>query len=185
VRKQSKDKADDLTEEKLIEMLKKGQNEEIVQILTSESVALSNGAEKGPTFSGSYFNSLDFEPAYNLLTHLILTSASVDTLLPQVISNLSTPPSYPQGPSLSIAILSSIFNIIPERPSLRFQVFKAILSIAQKHNLYDYVSSYFDSVNEWLDEWKVSPEERSQVWAIVISMAEKAGDKYQRLERIL
>lgn len=52
VRKQSKDKADGLTEEKLIEMLKKGQNEEIVQILTSESATLSNGAERGSTSSG-------------------------------------------------------------------------------------------------------------------------------------
>jgi hypothetical protein len=52
VRKQSKDKADVLTEEKLVEMLKKGQNAEIVQILTSESAALSTGAEKGTTLSG-------------------------------------------------------------------------------------------------------------------------------------
>jgi translation initiation factor 3 subunit M len=125
---------------------------------------------------------LDFEPAYNLLIHLILTSASVETLLPQVITNLSTPPSFPQGPSISVAILSTIFNIIPEHPSLRFQVFRTILSIAQEHNLYDYVSPYFDSVNEWLDEWKVKPEERSQVWAIIISMAEKAEDRYHLSE---
>ena len=50
VRKQSKDKADILTEERLVELLKKGENEEIVQILTSESAALSTGAEKGTTF---------------------------------------------------------------------------------------------------------------------------------------
>jgi len=63
-------------------------------------------------------------------------------------------------------------------------VFKSILSIAQEHNLYDYVSPYFDSVNEWLDEWKVAPEERSQVWAIIISMAEKAEDRYRHFSYI-
>jgi hypothetical protein len=47
--RKSKDKADVLTEEKLIEMLKKGEKEEIVQILTSESAALATGAEKGTT----------------------------------------------------------------------------------------------------------------------------------------
>ena len=45
--RKSKDKADVLSEEKLIELLKKGENEEIVQILVSESAALSTGAEKG------------------------------------------------------------------------------------------------------------------------------------------
>ena len=45
--RKSKDKADVLTEEKLIELLKRGENEEIIRILTSESAALSGGSEKG------------------------------------------------------------------------------------------------------------------------------------------
>jgi hypothetical protein len=45
--RKSKDKADILTEEKLIELLKKGENEEIVRILTAESTALSSSSEKG------------------------------------------------------------------------------------------------------------------------------------------
>jgi hypothetical protein len=43
----SKDKVDVLNEDKLIELLKKGENEEIVRILTSESAALSGSSEKG------------------------------------------------------------------------------------------------------------------------------------------
>ena len=132
---------------------------------------------KVPKFAIYGADDLDFEPAYNLLIHLIKTSASAETHLSQVITNLAKPPSLPQGPAISIAILSTIFNIIPEYPSLRFHVFKTILTISQEHNLYDYVSPYFDSVNEWLDEWKVTTEERSQVWAIIISMAEKAQDR--------
>ena len=130
-------------------------------------------------------NTLDFEPAYNLLIHLILTSASVSTLLPQVISNLATPPSYPQGPSISIAILSTIFNVIPEYPALQFQIFKAILSISQQYNLYDYVSPYFKPVNQWLSEWKVTPEDRTQVWETIISMAEKADDRWLHANQFL
>lgn len=106
-----------------------------------------------------------------------MTSASAEKLLPQVIANLSTPPSFPHGPSIAVAVLSTIFNIIPEYPPLRFQIFKTILSISQEHNLYDYVSPYFSSVNEWLDEWKVAEQGRSQVWATIISMAEKADDR--------
>ena len=45
--RKSKEKAEVLTEEKLIELLKKGENEEIVRILTSESAALSGSSEKG------------------------------------------------------------------------------------------------------------------------------------------
>jgi hypothetical protein len=45
--RKSKDKTDVLTEEKLVELLKKGENEEIVRILTSESAVLSSSAEKG------------------------------------------------------------------------------------------------------------------------------------------
>ena len=45
--RKSKDKVDVLTEEKLIELLKNGENDEIVKILTSESAALSASSEKG------------------------------------------------------------------------------------------------------------------------------------------
>ena len=45
--RKSKDKTDVLTEEKLIELLKKGENDEIVRILTAESAVLSSSSEKG------------------------------------------------------------------------------------------------------------------------------------------
>jgi hypothetical protein len=43
-----KDKSDVLAEDKLIELFKKGENEQIVRILTTESAALSASVEKGP-----------------------------------------------------------------------------------------------------------------------------------------
>ena len=181
--RKTKDKAGVLTEEKLVELLKKGENEEIVRILTSESATLSSSSEKGIFSFTSYqvfgmgVDSVDFEPAYNLLIHLVLTSKSTEMLLPQVITNLSTPPSFPQGPSVSIAVLATIFNVIPEYPTLQFRVFKTILSISQEYNLYDYVSPYFKSVNQWLKEWNVSEQDRTQIWTTIISMAEKAGDR--------
>jgi hypothetical protein len=182
--RKTKDKSDVLTEEKLVELLKKGENEEIVRILTSESSTLSSSSEKGIFFFYPLtrflewgVDSVDFEPAYNLLIHLVLTSKSTETLLPQVITNLSTPPSFPQGPSVSIAVLATIFNVIPEYPTLQFRVFKTILSISQEYNLYDYVSPYFKSVNQWLKEWNVSEQDRTQIWTTIISMAEKAGDR--------
>ena len=165
-----------MTEEKLIELFKKGETEEIVRILTVESIALCHSTEKGAP--RVLLLTAEFEPAYNVLIHLVLTSKSVATLLPQIITNLSTPPSFPHGPSVSVAVLSTIFNTIPEHPSLRFQVFRTILSISQNHNLYDYISPYFKSVNEWLDEWKVTGDERTQVWTIILTMAEKAQDRY-------
>jgi translation initiation factor 3 subunit M len=123
-------------------------------------------------------DTVDFEPAYNLLIHLILITATTQELLPQVISNLATPLSFPQGPSISIAVLSTIFNVIPEYPAIQFQVFRTILSISQEHNLYDYVSPYFKSVNQWLKEWNMTDEQRTQVWATIIPMAEKAEDRF-------
>jgi translation initiation factor 3 subunit M len=129
-------------------------------------------------FSLQNFDPSDFEPAYNLLISLILSSKAPETYLSQVISNLSTPPAALNGPSLAITVLATLFNVIPEYPSLRYQIFKAILNISRENNMYDYVSPYFKGVNEWLEEWKVPEEERTQIWAIVISMAEKAGDRY-------
>lgn len=171
-----------LTEDKLFELLKKGENEEIVNILTAESTALSNSSEKGtlntpsPKSSRTYFG--DFEPAYNLLIHLVLTSKSVSTHLAQIIQNLATPPPFPQGPGIAIAVLSTLFNLIPEEPQLQFSVFKSILGISQEYGLYEYISGYFNSVNEWLKEWNVSEEEQRQIWASIIAMAEKAEDPY-------
>jgi hypothetical protein len=45
----SKDEPDILTEEKLVELLKKGEKEEIVKALTAESTVLSSINEKGTT----------------------------------------------------------------------------------------------------------------------------------------
>lgn len=45
--RKSKDKTDVLTEEKVVELLKKGENEEIIRLLTAESAVLSNSSEKG------------------------------------------------------------------------------------------------------------------------------------------
>jgi len=46
----SKDGPDILTEQKLVELLKKGEKEEIVQALITESAVLSSSNEKGTTF---------------------------------------------------------------------------------------------------------------------------------------
>jgi translation initiation factor 3 subunit M len=147
-------------------------------MLAAESPALSTaGYEKGTTRHVSSY--VDFEPAYNLLINLILSSTQISTLLPQVIYNLATPPPFPQGPALSIAVLTTIFNVIPNHPSIRFQVFRVVLAISQEYNLYDYISPYFPSVNEWLADWEVSEEDRADVWKTIISMAEKADDRYR------
>jgi translation initiation factor 3 subunit M len=121
---------------------------------------------------------VDFEPAYNLLIHLVLTSKSPEPHLAKIIANLATPPSFPQGPTVAVAVLSTIFNLIPEQPQLQFSIFKTILSISQEYNLYEYISPYFKSINEWLKEWNVSEAEQRQLWASIIAMAEKAEDPY-------
>jgi hypothetical protein len=143
-------------------------------------VLFSPRAQKKVTSSGTMVRTdvIEFESAYNLLIHLVLASKSAETLLPQIIADLASPPSFPQGPSLSIAVLATLFNVISEYPALQFQVFKTILSISKENNLYDYVSPYFKSVNPWLKEWNVSEQDQSQIWATIISMAETAEDRY-------
>jgi len=56
----SKDKPITLTEDKLFELLKKNDTEEIVRILTEESAALSAGTEKGTFSLSCIFNNLRF-----------------------------------------------------------------------------------------------------------------------------
>jgi hypothetical protein len=46
-----KAKEDGFTEDKLFELLKKGENEEIISTLTAESTSLLNASEKGPNTS--------------------------------------------------------------------------------------------------------------------------------------
>jgi hypothetical protein len=111
------------------------------------------------------------------LIHLVISTGLVTQILPIVISNLATPPSFPQGPSASLAIFATIYNLLPDYPALQFQIFKTVLSISQDNNLYDYVSPYFKNLNELFTEWNVPEKERSEVWVTAISMAEKAEDK--------
>ena len=132
--------------------------------------------------SRAYNLTVEFEPAYNLLISLILLSNSKAELLGQIVSRLATPPSFPQGPSVSIAILTTIFNLVHDLPELQFKIFTTVLSIASESNLYDYASPYFKSVNQWLSEWNVPDAERMQVWTKVIAMAEKADDPYSHIK---
>ncbi|KAF5095862.1 hypothetical protein DV451_004489 [Geotrichum candidum] len=120
--------------------------EEIFKAIAERSAVLSQAPER------------DFEPQYNLVLHILTFSSNLTAILPIVLKNLSTPPSYPNGPILSLAVLSNLFNILPVSSPLRYQVFLAILDTAAATNNFGLIIAQLNSLPTWLQEWNVDEQ---------------------------
>ncbi|GAO47212.1 hypothetical protein G7K_1422-t1 [Saitoella complicata NRRL Y-17804] len=137
--------------------------EEVLQRLVEASSVLSNASEK------------EYEPAANLLINLI-RSAPTPALIDTLLKNLSNPPSTPNGPALSLTVLSTVFNVLPSDSAFRAQTFLTLLSVARSHDLYDALQPQLTHLRTWLSEWSVPAEVASKVLNAVIDAAENAED---------
>ncbi|OLL25509.1 Eukaryotic translation initiation factor 3 subunit M [Neolecta irregularis DAH-3] len=117
-----------------------------------EERALSRLVEESAILAGA--TKEEYEPAYTLLINLIISSPSLPTYLPKVISNLSTQiPNLPNGALRNLNILTILFNVIPSNSILRYKTFDAILEVSSKNNLFELVLPQTKYVHEWITEW--------------------------------
>ncbi|EPS39377.1 hypothetical protein H072_6866 [Dactylellina haptotyla CBS 200.50] len=146
-------------------MLEKGEKEDVMEKLVEASSALSQAPEK------------EYIPAYNLLIHLIRTSPLLPSLLDTVTANLALPlKNSSNGPSLSLSILTTIFNVLPPNSSLRSEVFRNIVTIVEENGLFEALKPQLKSLDRWLSEWDAGIEHTREVLVMVANVAEKAGD---------
>ncbi|KAJ6259908.1 Eukaryotic translation initiation factor [Drechslerella dactyloides] len=149
----------------LTPLLEKGEKEDVMEKLVEASSVLSQAPEK------------EYIPAYNLLVHLIRTSPLLPSLLDTVTANLSVPlKNSTNGAVLSLAILTTIFNVLSPESSLRSEVFRSIVKIVEENNLYETLKPQLKSLDRWLLEWDSGVEDTRDVLVLLANVAEKAGD---------
>lgn len=134
--------------------------EQALQAIVAKSNVLGKAPEK------------EYEPACNLMVHLLTFGSSLQEPLSVLLSNLTNKDNVPQVPSGSLMVLSvltNLFNILPERSPLRYNVFETILSFAQSTNNVHLLESQFSKLPTWLNEWGVAEAEKIRLYSLVSS----------------
>lgn len=140
------------------------QQEEIFKAVAERSAVLSQAPER------------EFEAQYNLVLHILTFSSDLTTILPIVLKNLSNPPTYKNGPILSLAVLTNMFNILPVSSPLRYQVFLAILDSAAATNNIGLVVSQIKHLPERLKEWNVSEDDTRDLFVKISTLLTSSHD---------
>ncbi|KAB5580340.1 hypothetical protein GE09DRAFT_1081828 [Coniochaeta sp. 2T2.1] len=147
-------------------LLEKEQNEDALQTIVKASSHLNTVPEK------------EFNPAYNLLIHLVLESKDPKKYLPIMCSNLLKPiPSSPVNHmNLASNALTTIFNnLAPDNP-LRYNVFMQICRFLKQNNHYEGLRPMLKNLPKWLKEWDTDEEDARKLYVEVAEIASEGGD---------
>ncbi|KAG5437529.1 hypothetical protein PCANB_000957 [Pneumocystis canis] len=142
-----------------------------LNMLANESNVLSKCNEK------------DYKAVCNLFIHLIRESSSIEHLLPTVLSNLVIP-SFPNGPLYFLGVLSTLFNVLPVKSILKYDVFCMILRVASEQKLFDLILPQIKDISDWLAEWGVDNQAKRDLF-LVISRYALEYDKEISLDFII
>ncbi|KAF3926503.1 hypothetical protein AA313_de0209033 [Arthrobotrys entomopaga] len=92
-------------------------------------------------------------------------------------ANLAIPvKSSSNSASLSLSILTTIFNVLPPESSLRSEVFRSIVKVVEDNGLYEALKPQIKSLDRWLQEWDAGVEDTREILVLLANVAEKAGD---------
>jgi translation initiation factor 3 subunit M len=107
----------------------------------------------------------EFEPAWNLLLHILTFAPHLTELLPTVTKNLvDNVPDVSSGAHLVLSVLANLFNILPATSPLRYDVFETIVEFAAKTGNVHLLSTQFKNLPQWLKEWGVGPNQQSEIY---------------------
>lgn len=114
-----------------------------------------------------------------MLVHLIRSSPQLPTILPPILAALGKPPASPNGSALVISVLTTIFNVLPATSKLRLATFHVILKVSANSGTFESLLPQLKNLDQWLEQWEASPEEKREVLIAVANTAEEAGDDDQ------
>jgi len=147
-------------------LLEKEQNDEALQIIVKASSHLNTVPEK------------EFNPAYNLLIHLVLESKDPKKYLPTMCGNLLKPiPSSPVNHmNLASNALTTIFNNLEPTNPLRYNVFMQICRFLKHNNYYEGLRPMLKNLPKWLKDWDTDEEDARKLYVEVAEIASEGGD---------
>jgi translation initiation factor 3 subunit M len=138
---------------KLMEDESPENQEETFKAIAEQSNLLNKAPEK------------EFESAYNLVLHILTFSSKLTEILPILLNNLTQqPPSFPNGSLMVLSVLTNLFNILPVRSPLRYQVFDAILDFANKSSNGHLLVNQLKHLPKWIEEWGVGDAEKQSIY---------------------
>ncbi|KAK9240416.1 hypothetical protein V1525DRAFT_448251 [Lipomyces kononenkoae] len=115
----------------------------------------------------------EFEPAYNLLLHVLTFSpAGLPDHLSKVLDLLSTAASTHPLPTLSV--LTNLFNLLPVNSSLRRSVFVTVLSVTVATGNTSLLLPQLKQLPIWFEEWDTSPDDQVALLLKISSELESA-----------
>ncbi|KAF9450675.1 hypothetical protein P691DRAFT_700875 [Macrolepiota fuliginosa MF-IS2] len=109
-------------------------------------------------------NDKEIEGFFNLVFSHLFTlwqtgSQEIREHLNTLLQTLSSSPA--ERTSIKYRILSNLFNAIPQTSPLRASVYGVILDIAKTKDQLDTLQLQRPTVEKWLTEWQISPEEKA------------------------
>ncbi|KAF5363986.1 hypothetical protein D9756_000250 [Leucocoprinus leucothites] len=127
----------------------------------------------------------EIEGFFNLVFSHLFTlwptgSPEIKDFLTSLLQTISSGPS--ERTSIKFRILSNLFNAIPQISPLRLTVYGVILNLASSNDQLDTLQLQRPTVEKWLTEWQISPEEKSSFLKSIVdafASADQATTAYE------
>ncbi|KAK9248401.1 hypothetical protein V1506DRAFT_452545 [Lipomyces tetrasporus] len=115
----------------------------------------------------------EFEPAYNLLLHVLtFLPNGLPDHLDKILGLLSTASSILPLPTLSV--LTNLFNLLPVSSSLRHLVFLTVLDVAIATGNTSLLLPQLKQLPTWFEEWSISSADQVELLVKIGSKLETA-----------
>ncbi|KAJ3119398.1 hypothetical protein HK098_005524 [Nowakowskiella sp. JEL0407] len=125
------------------------------------------------------------EESFNLVLALVKTVETDDDLKLLVEKFCAVVTKDPLDKShLKLKLLTNLYNTIPATSSLRYFVYKSIVSLATTSDDLDLLTPTFTYLDAWILEWKLSPKEKADFYLLLSESLENIN-KLQSYEFLL
>ncbi|KAG1853595.1 hypothetical protein C8R48DRAFT_777114 [Suillus tomentosus] len=120
----------------------------------------------------------EIEGYFNLLFSHLLTlwptnSPEIKHYVSSLLGVLTSSPS--EHPSVRYRVISNLFNATPRNSALRLPIYTALLKVAANNGELETLRLSRKGVEQWLQEWDISAEERSQFLKSIVDAFIQSG----------
>ena len=110
--------------------------------------------------------------------------------LPPLCKNVSNPiaTSPNNSASLSLSVLTTIFNVLQPDNDNRYHVFLAILRVVKTSSAFENLKPQLKHIDAWLAQWQSDEEEQRKLYLAIADAAQEGGEDeiaYQYLIKAL
>jgi translation initiation factor 3 subunit M len=129
----------------------------------------------------SFEGEQDVEGCFGVLFALLYKTSRLETDLPALAEDIAAAvlEKYEGAESrapLRLRMATNLCNILPTRSQVQFEVLLKIIGYAALSGLLLMLSSFFEGVEEWLQDWDLSLSDQRRLYLLIADVQERAGD---------